>query len=619
VIDRVRVMRLGLGLLAGAVLLTPRGTSAQVTPRDTTRADTTRPPSAVPLPVDSTRARHDSTKVPKDTIKAPLTQAENPTLVDIGQSYRWDRKSFFTDGSLTLIDLIRHVPGVTIFRSGYLASPMQAAYLGDPARIRVYMDGVEIDALDQRDGGLLDLGEVQLFTLQDVTVERGADELRVYLRTWTVDRTTPSARIDVTTGDQGSNLYRGFFGKRFKHGELLQLGLQQYSTNTDPHFGGGDQLVLFGRLGWAKRDWSADLFYMQSSRNRDPQQPFFGEGAVSRLSATRTDGYLRVGFRDPSKAGPWVQGLAALGRFHEGTAHGSNIVPDTADTTNSVPQYVVTGGYNLGRARFSVGDRIHSLGGHTLNALLGRASYESEPFTAAFSTEQRTGDTTSVEEVSARVQPFDFLALSGAAARRHGGGIPTSNSLRGEAALRFHRLWLGGGWLRRAATDIAPILVFDTAQAVRGLGPVPAEQATGYEGFIRGKVYQDIGVDIWGIRWSAPGWYRPETQSHVQVYLNTEWRRRFPSGHFGFLGSVTYEYRSNTLFPLQGEPESFTSGSSIAEYGHLLRSRVEVKIVDGYLFWEQAWSLNPPQLYQVPGFILPRTFITFGVRWSFWN
>ena len=78
--------------------------------------------------------------MPRDTIKAPLAHAERPLLLGVGSQYHWDRDSIFSSGANNLLDLLSTIPGVTIFRSGWLASPQYAAYLGDPGRVRVFLD-----------------------------------------------------------------------------------------------------------------------------------------------------------------------------------------------------------------------------------------------------------------------------------------------------------------------------------------------------------------------------------------------------------------------------------------------------------------------------------------------
>ena len=54
-------------------------------------------------------------------------------------------------------------------------------------------------------GNTTDLATIQIWTLEEVAVERGADELRVYLRSWRVDHTTPVLPRrcrDGNTGDE---------------------------------------------------------------------------------------------------------------------------------------------------------------------------------------------------------------------------------------------------------------------------------------------------------------------------------------------------------------------------------------------------------------------------------
>ena len=478
------------------------------------------------------------------------------------------------------------------------------SYLGDPARVRVFMDGVELDALDQRTGGLLDLVEVQLASLEEVSVERGADELRVHLRTWRVDRTTTSTRIDVNTGDLGTNLYRGYFGKRFAHGEALQLGLQQYGTGTDQFFGGGDQLLLFGRAGWARRAWSVDVFYQNASRNRDPQTPRFGEGFVPQLAADRSEGYLRTAYGNPDHGG-WAQAIIALERFNETTAHNAAAIPvDTLDTSRTVPQYVLAGGWSRGSAHFSVTDRYHAWNGQDVNALSGRASWDSKLFGASLYTERRNADSSSSEEGQARFSPLNFVTFSAALSRRHGGATPDAIAARFETGLRVHKLWFTGGLLRRDAVLVPALKEYDTLMVNAN-----ADKATGLFGGIHGNVYKDIGVDVWGVHWTAPGWYRPQNQAHAELYLKTNWLHCFPTGHFGFIASGTYEYRSNVLFPIAGQTEEFVNGSDVSSFGHTLRTRLEVRIIDaGILFSSSSSPCDRRTLTWYPAFCSPASW-----------
>ncbi|HEU4565593.1 MAG TPA: Plug domain-containing protein [Gemmatimonadaceae bacterium] len=582
-------------------------TGRRAQPGDTLRADSTRAGAA---PADSARA--DTVRAaPRDTIKAPLARAPMPPLTDVGAPYRWDRTDFFNSGAITLGDLLERVPGLTRFRPGWLSGPETAAMIGDMTRVRVFYDGVELDALNPRDGGLLDLSQVQLWTLEEVAVERGADEIRVYIRSWRVDRTTTNTRTDVLTGDESTNLYRGFFGRRFRHGEALQLAAQQYGYDArNDQLGGGDQLSVLARVGWARRGWSVDAFAIRSSGTRDPQIRFDGVGdPITRLKSTRTDAYLRAALGDPEQ-GSWVQLTAASLRFDEKTPQVAGT--DEADTTRSITQYIAAAGTNAGPFRLSATGRAHVLHGETQTSIAGRAALETRLLALSLYTEQRSGDTSSVEEASARFTPLSWLALSGAVARRHGGrdAAPDVLSARGELGLRLGRFWASGGVMAKDTSPVLPAAVpFDTAYAA-----LPdASRPIGWFGTVRGRLWRDFYADLWGVRWDERGWYRPREQFRAELSLNTNWLSRFPSGNFQFLGSVAWEYRGSVVFPRNDGTVDFTTNL------HQLRSLVQIRILDGYLFWQQYLRVQPALPTVVPGFVLQRQLTVFGARWQFWN
>lgn len=597
--------------------------------RDTTRAprDTVRQPSdtaaapgrAVPLPSDT--LADTAKQVPRDTIKAPLARAPLPPLEGVGAQYHWNRDSLFASGVGNLLDLLARIPGVTALRSGWIGSPQYAAYLGNPARVRVFYDGVEIDPLDPRSGGALDLTAIQVWTLEEVAVERGADELRVYLRSWRVARTTTNTRIDVLTGDQQTNVYRGFYGKRYGNGMAFQLGGQQYETSSDPSVGGGDELALLGRLGWAKGRWSLDAFAVHSSRTRDRQDARLA-GATNGVAAqerTRTDGYVRGGFGDP-ESGPWVQLMVASEKFDEHTPFSPGVsfaAPDSADTTRSVTQYVAAAGLTRGRLRVSATERFHSFEDRTLNSLSGRVAYDRPLVGLSLYADYRGGDTTSTEEAALRLSPLSFLTITGAVTRRHGGGVDGGDRIatRGEVGLRVRdRLWLSGGVLRRNAAQVPGLIAYDTSYRRTRTG-----LATGFFGTARGKFYEDLGVDAVVVRWDAPGFYRPQLQTREELYLDTRWLSRFPSGNFGFFGSVAHEYRQNVLFPTTGSDEANGTSPAVALYSHTLTTRLEIRIVDAVLFWHATYGIRPTPFEYVPGLLQPRQRFVYGVRWNFWN
>ena len=317
---------LGLGVLAGVVL--PGDADAQVpVKRDTvsgrrdtalTRVDTAGgrrnlPPSGtdtirvpVPLRADS-MIKNDSTiqgRVPlpvvvkPDTIKAPLSRAEAPPILEFGMPRIYDRTAMFATGALTLIDLLGRVPGLTEYAAGFLAAPAVIASQGDLRRIRVFLDGLELDPMDRRSRGVAGANDLPLHALEDIRIERGAEEVRVSARSWRIDRTIPYTRADIATGDQNSNLYRAWFGRRYDHGEALQVAAEQYSTQPNSRLPSSDALNLMLRLGITRGPWSADAFMQRSRRNR---APWSGVGdvietrdTVPGIETQRSTAYLRV-------------------------------------------------------------------------------------------------------------------------------------------------------------------------------------------------------------------------------------------------------------------------------------------------------------------------------------
>jgi TonB-dependent Receptor Plug Domain len=564
-----------------------------------------------------------TTKIPKDTIKAPIAHAELPPVLGVGDQYTWTREDLFATGALTLTQLLDYIPGVTTFTSGSLASPQFAAYAGNPGRVRVFLDGMEIDNLDPRAGGALDLAEVQIWALEQVTIERGADELRVYCRSWTVNRTTTSTRIDAVQSDQRTNLYRAFFGKRYQHGELLQVGGQNYGTASDATVGGGNELSLFARLGWARKLWSVDGYFMHAERTRDLRFQDQGntllEDSIPEQNRLRSDMYFRAGYGDPD-SGAWVQTMVAHTNFteHSDFTPPGSIAVDSADTTRTSTQYIATGGFTRWGFRLSGAERYDKLQTGGVSATTVRASFEHRLLALSLYAERRGGDSSSTEEATARLTPVSFFAVSGTVARRHGGtafGDQNNLSERLEAGIKINKAWLSLGLWRRDATVVPGLIAYDSAYV-----SLPTVAATGPFVSARGKIFHDIGVNIWAVRWNSAGYYRPQLQSREELYIDTQWLQRFPTKHFRLIASIAHEYRQDVIFPVSDGLETLSDPNGIvALFSHAIVGRIEFHVLDAAIFVNSYSGVSPTRVEKVPGYTEPPARVTFGIRWQFWN
>ncbi|HEY1952862.1 MAG TPA: hypothetical protein VGG76_08655 [Gemmatimonadaceae bacterium] len=568
------------------------------------------PASEIPIPVKpKTDSGPDSARA--DSIKAPIGRYADPVLYEIGPQYEWNRAQLFATGALTLVDLLDRIPGIATFRSGWLSTPQTATYNRDFRRIRIFYDGLEMDDLDSRTGGVLDLSTVQIWTLEHLSIERSASELRIYMRTWRVNNTDPYTRVDLATGNENTNLYRGFYGKRFDNGGVLQVAGQQFGVSSNRFAGSGDALSLMERVGVAKKTWSIDAFVLRHNATRDIQRGLVQPPVLS-LDGTYTDAYLRgsAGGRD---AGPWISltlgSLAFKGTTAPDRGVNAAAFADTLPRRASEVQYDVSGGYTAGALRVELENRLRSLAARRYNTASARADLVSPIGAVSGSVEHDAFRQSTNADVGIRAQPLPFFALSGSVARSTpsgGSGLVSSNAFRGEAALRLFGPWFSGGFIRADRSQgLAPV-VYDTLFL-----PTSAGRISAWTGSIRGPIRGGFGIDAWVERWSPLGTYTPQYQSRSEINYANSFPRAFPRGDFELRVSGAYEYRSHVDFPTP-------AGDVRTEVAKTLSALLEIRIMRAVITYQQRNILAYP--YQiVPGFDMPRVLAIYGVRWDFWN
>lgn len=606
-------------LFALALLGAPLVAGAQVVPLPT------RPPA------DTGRARRDSstvdsvsfkaapTVIARDTIKAPLARAFAPRSLDFAsRSWHWDRDSIFATGALNLGELLGDVPGIQSLSAGFLMAPTVAAPYGDPGALRIYLDGVELDPLQPRNGGIPDLAFIPLWTLEDVAVERTAGQFRVHLRSWRVDNTTPQTRVDVLNGSENLNLFRGWFGRRYDNGLALQFSGQQYSmiANTQPY---GDNLGIMSRLGWARGDWSVDGTLWSQSITRQ-------SGPKGLLSGTRLDGipfwkgseatsYLRLGWRDAMRDGPWLQLIAASLKSAEdnGVSSGSTptkVAGDSVDTTAVRSQLTLTGGLTRGALRLSGTLRQRSIDGRQFRSPSARAEWSAGMLAAGLFVEEGL-DKTRTMDLTAHLAPARWFELGASVSRGTRSDSlpnPSFTSARVDAALRFRDRWISAGFVTRSARRVLPLVEFDTAQRSFTL---PA--ATAITLGLRGPVWRGWQLDVDAESWSDAAPYRPQTVVRSRLWFESWFLERFPRKNFHLSAALSNEYRTAAYLPL---------GTNL--YGQVSRgvniwgSLVEIRIGTAVISWQYRNMAGTP--YEtVPGYVMPRLMNVYGVRWEFWN
>ena len=552
-----------------------------------------------------------------DTIKAPTAAAEMPKLTDLGEQYRWGRDELAATGALTLGDLLDRVPGLTVFRSGWLGSPQVGAMMGDISRVRVFYDGIELDNLDPRNGGVLDLSFVQLWQLEEVRIERAAAEVRVHLRSWRVRSVTPSTRIDIGTGDLETNGYGGYFGQRYRNGAALQLGAYQIGTRDNRGSGDADGLSLFGRTGWARGRLSFDASFLRTARDRT-EQPRDEELIPTRPPLAKFDGsftqaYARAAFTDTAR-GIWVHLTAARLSHKQTNIYHTDTVdfplkPSPTEFTPSAQQYIAAAGWERGPLALSFTGRYRRIDSLSYLTPSARLSFERPRLALTGFVEQQAERHLRRIDGSARLLPLSWIGLSGAVsyyAPTTAGLFPTQLTYRGELGIRLRRAWLSGGIMSRDTAQLIAPIVFDTGFTGTSVGAT-----TGMFVSLRGKVWKDVGFDATAIKWDSAGMLRPMYQTRSQLYVNTAWRSRFPSGNLNIYFAVSHEYRTQALFLVGDEVLQSTQYRTIG-------AQLEIRLLQATLTYQFRNLLNEVH-QQVPGFFMHRPVQFYGVRWYFFN
>jgi hypothetical protein len=607
---------IGLGLLAGAVF---HPLSAQVVDTGRVKRDTTiripagRGADSIVLRDSTGLPRNVPLPQPRDTMKSPLAHAPVPRLLPSERSLELDRGEMFATGAITLQDLLERVAGVTPISLGFLSAPTVGAVAGDPRGVRVFIDGVEWDSLDPRAANFLDLSQVPIWMAEDVTIERSAIGVKVHLRTWRATRTDDYTRTDIATGDQQTNLYRAFYGRRMQRGGALQVGAQQYSTTPPSYLGSSaDQLGLMARVGWAGRDLSIDGLLGRVSRNRGEIFAFGRPDTVAGVDSKRMTGILRVGFRDPDTSAVWAQLVASPTTYNFKLPSAGTPAPDDTiktDTTRSQLQLFGGIGTNRGPLALQAMARFRHQDSTSLITPVLSASYSLTGFAARASFEGRSADSLARVEAIAEALPTPFTRVGGAVDRivDAGAGDLATIGMRAWAGVRLREVWFDAGIIRRDSVRLPAPALIDAA------GDTASAAANGLTASIEGRVWRSVRANIWAVKWAdTASLYRPQYQTRSELFIQTSLPKRFPKGNFGFLLAIRHEYRSASLIPSAAGEVLRAAGD------HAVSSLLEIRIATAVVSW-QVRNVVGSRNYQAPDYLRPRTINFYGVRWEFWN
>ena len=599
------------------------GAAAPLTAQARTPAD-----SILKLRADSI-ARADSTV-------GTLPQAEVPFLTEAGMSHRWNRDSLFSSGALTLADFLDRVPGLATLRARFYLAPQVGAYNGDVARVRLFLDGIELESMDPRTGGIVDLAQFPIASLEDLIVERGADELRLLMRSWRgPTRITAQTRADVYTGDNRSNTFRGYLARRAHNGFAVQAMLQQRSTDDRRLGGDGDATTIFTRIGIIKAKWSLDATMLRARTTQqvlplvDVTSYRLVGRAIPAYQQVQREAYLRFAAGDANR-GPWLQLIAASRQNVENTTKRAasatdGFAADSADTTSTRTQYIAAIGWSSTHARFSATNRLRVINGVTLNQPSARVGFDLGRLTVSAFGERNPFDDVTRAEVFGRLRPVPWFAVTGAAAYGTTGSLllpvdslnkqervflPVAKAIRGEVAVRVGHLWLQGGAVARDSAVIRAPVIFDRTTLVAVEGRI-----IGATFSVVGPLFKGFSMHVSGVQWQNAGWYRPQTEVRSELAWRYHWTGASKTG-FDFMLAGETEYRTGAFVPKLKANGGLAALPTFPATPVGLRAEFSLK--DATISVQLRNLLNVPYT-TVPGLLMPGPLTVYGVRWTFWN
>ncbi len=572
-----------------------------------------------------------------DSAFGALPQSDAPLLTEVAMSHRWNRDSLFSTGALTLADFLDRVPGLASLHARFYLAPQVGAYNGDASRIRLFLDGVELEPMDARSFGVTDLTLFPIGALEELVVERGANELRLLMRSWRgPQRLTAQTRADVLTGDNRSNTFRGYLARRAKNGFAVQAMLQQRSTDDRRLGGDGDATTIFTRVGIVKPTWSIDATLLrvratQQTLSLINEDSYLAAGRqIPRYEQVQRDAYVRLAIGDVDR-GRWLQLMAVSRNNKEQTPFRSRdltngFAADSADTTSTSMQYVATAGWSSPRLRVSATERLRRVGGRTRHQPSARVGIDLGRVTISGWGERNPFDEVTRADVFVRLQPVARFAVTGAVSYGTTGSLdlprdstnvlervflPVAKAARGEVAIKVGSLWLQAGAVIRDSAVLRAPALFDRA------APAVLEgRALGATFTIVGPLFRGFSLHMQGTQWENVGWYRPQTQVRSELTWRYHWTGATKTGGFDFLLAGQAEYRTSAAFPALGSNGQVIVLPTFG--GTPLGLRAEFTLKDATITAQVRNLLNLPYS-TVPGLLMPGPLTVYGIRWSFWN
>jgi hypothetical protein len=515
--------------------------------------------------------------------------------------------------AVTVGDLLTQVPGVYLWRGGFIGRPEPVNYQARGAgSAEYYLDGLPYVAAGV-DSLAVDPALFSISFLDRIEVERWPGLLRIYLFTRRHDRLAPRSRIAIARGDDDFARYEGSLERRFANRIGFTVAGDYLNSPTASGTSSGysnTQLWLQGNYLPTPR-LGLQYQLLRSSPNRGPfvvAEPLPNDTIGRGFDAQRTDAQFRGSWRARDDgSGPRIDLLYGRTGW------------DGAGIEQQINQ--VGGALGYRTPTFSIGTSVYHRTRWTALDVRGTAGWNPVPAVSARAeaVHQRHygGRNSNFLAISAGLQPVHGLSLTGSA---RVGDVVAAPAIAGDTAQEISDYEAAIGWererlgLRLGFTRTAAFSPFGYAEFPRIATLASAPETE----------WVTAQVRIAPLRWiTLEGWYSdprdvtpdgiPPTHSMAAFTLRSKFLRQFPSGIFDLKLRLSVESWGTGVIGQDGTGAPIRLGGAT-----FFRSLLQIQLQSFSIFWDRG-NLSASELTYVPGFEIPSYGTVFGVRWEFLN
>jgi hypothetical protein len=514
----------------------------------------------------------------------------------------------------TVSDLLTQVPGVYLWRGGYIGRPEPVSYQGRGATsVEYYLDGVPYVAAGIDSIGV-DPALFSLVLLDRIEVERWPGQLRVHLFTRQHDRLAPRSRIAIARGDRDFARYDAELQRRYLSGLGFSLGADYLSSPGASGVSSDySNTQVWVQGGYQPTRWVGMQY--QLIRSAPNRRPFVVDNAGiddtigPGYKATRTDAQVRLTMRKrDDELGPRADLIYARTGW-DGAGLDQQIDQIGGYLTYRAPAFSLSASA-FHRTRWTPLDVRATVGLSPVGPLSASAEL--------VHMKHFGGRASDYADLAAGLEPIRGLALTGTARIGKMVAAPAiltdlEQDIRDfQGTLGWNRARLGFqvSYSRTAAFQPFGFADFPT---VPQLGPAPRTEWI--TASVRLAPLQWITLETW---YSDPrGQVTPDgippTHSMSAATIRSKFLRQFPSGIFDLKLRLSMEsWGGGTIGrDAVGNPITLRGAT-------FLRSLIQIQLDRFSIYWDRT-NLTSTKLTYVPGFQIPGYESDFGVTWEFWN